>query len=118
MPHTFTLSTQSMFRSSGIVVIHSPFVDRRNIPCSAANHILYSPKFCKGTYPEFRIIGIFWGLGERRREGGEKKARCSTSSKTFLSLPLRTTIVVFGSLHNADRGPLKFGCSLSSISLI
>lgn len=44
---TFTLSTQSIFRFSGIVVIQFPSVCRKNIPCSAANHILYSPKFCK-----------------------------------------------------------------------
>lgn len=47
--HTLTLSTQSMFRCSGIVVIHTPFVDRKNIPFSAANHMLYSLKFCKST---------------------------------------------------------------------
>lgn len=44
---TTTLSTHSIFKCSGIVVIHAPFVRRRNIPCSAANHMSYSPKFCQ-----------------------------------------------------------------------
>lgn len=104
---TFTLSTQSMFRFSGIVVIHSPVVRRKNIPCSAANHKLYSAKFCRTHQSTSRMC--------RCKSGCYVKAE--TLSRTLLSLPLRTIIVVFGSSQSLFRGSFKSGCNLRSISL-
>jgi hypothetical protein len=43
------MSTHSISKCTGIVVIHSPIVRYRNISCSAANHMSYSPKFCLST---------------------------------------------------------------------
>uniref|UniRef100_A0A0A9D6J9 Trehalose-6-phosphate synthase n=1 Tax=Arundo donax TaxID=35708 RepID=A0A0A9D6J9_ARUDO len=40
------------------------------------------------------------------------------SSRTLLSLPLRTITVVRSSSQRAFKGPFKSGCNLSSISLI
>ena len=107
---TMTLSTHSIFKCSGIVVIHSPFVRRRNIPCSAANHMSYSPKFCQRSMSRSGCS----------KTGKEIKAKIYkiTSSKTFLSLPLSTTIVVFGSLQSTFKGSFRPGCTLRSISLI
>lgn len=106
---TFTHSTQSMFKCSGIVVIHSPFVDLKNIPFSAANHMSYSPKFCKSKY---------WISYTEQETRKEVHNRWRTSSKTLLSLPLRTTTVVFGSLQSIFRACFNSGCNLSSISFI
>lgn len=116
---TFTLSTQSMFRCSGMVVIHSPLVRRRNIPFSAASHMLYSPKFwaeqktLMPPNPGIASPGTVTG-----RCNDEETARIHTSSRTLLSLPLTTTTVVFGSLQRALRGSFSSGCNFSSISLI
>lgn len=107
---TFTLSSHSIFRCSGIVVIHSPFEGCKNIPFSAANHMSYSLKFC---YRKYVKSGLIWYFTKKR-----SIVPRITSSRTCLPLPLSTTTVVFGSLHSAVKGCLSFGCTLSSISLI
>ena len=48
----------------------------------------------------------------------DRSALSITSSRTLLSLPLRTITVVRSSSQRALRGPFKSGCNLSSISLI
>lgn len=65
---TFTLSTQSICRFSGIVVIQLPFVRRKNIPCSAANHKLYSPKFCRSKNISFNLVSLPYPLPKEKEK--------------------------------------------------
>jgi len=108
---TFTLSTHSIFKCSGIAVIQSPFVSRKNIPCSAANHMSYSPKF---WIRENIWLKHFHNRVNRKWMWNRE----STLSNAFLSLPLRTTTVFFRSLQSAVSASFNSGCNLSSISLI